>query len=146
MSAKEARALLRNARTATLATAGPSGAPLATLVAVTDDGEGRPLFLLSGLAEHTRNLRANPLASVLISEGDSSSLNRPRVTLSGRLEWLSGEAAQTAKQRFTTTHEEAKVWVTLSDFQPARLELTEVRYVGGFARAQTVKPEDFTAA
>jgi putative heme iron utilization protein len=53
-----ARELMREARSATVATVDAQGNPLATLVAVTDDAEGRPLFLLSGLAEHTRNLRA----------------------------------------------------------------------------------------
>lgn len=141
MSAREARELLRSARTATLATVGPEG-PLATLVAITDDGEGRPLFLLSSLAEHTKNLRANPAASLLIS-GTGDTLDRPRVTLSGTVTWLEGEAAAAAKQRFTSTHEGAKTWVTLKDFQPARLNLTSVRFVGGFARAQTLTPDEF---
>jgi putative heme iron utilization protein len=143
MSGAEARALLRAARTATLATVDASGAPLATLVAVTDDGEGRPLFLLSSLAEHTRNLRARPDASVLISEGDAATMNRARVTFIGRLRWLEGPEADAARQRFLQTHDEAQTWVTLKDFAPARLELTAVRFVGGFARAQALTPEQY---
>jgi putative heme iron utilization protein len=136
----EARQLVAAARSATLATIGE--APLATLVAVTDDGTGRPLFLFSSLAEHTKNLRARPDASVLIaSPGDS--MDRPRVTLIGRMVWLEGAEAEAAKARFVSTHEEAKVWVTLKDFAPARLELTSVRFVGGFARAKTLTPDDY---
>src|SRR5215212_4422988 len=127
MSAKEARALIHAARTGTLATVNAQGMPLATLVAVTDDGTGRPLFLLSAFAEHTRNLKARPEASVLISAATGQSLDVPRVTLLGHVEWLQGEAAEAAKRRFTQTHEEAKVWVTLTDFQPARLEITQAR-------------------
>lgn len=143
MSASEARKLVREARVATLATVSSDGSPLATLVAVTDDGTGVPLSLLSGLAEHTKNLRAQPRASVLISGDSSASLDRPRVTLSGAVVWLTGEEAEAAKQRFTQTHEEAKVWVTLKDFQPARLELTSIRFVGGFARAQTLALDEY---
>ncbi len=146
MSAADARALVRVARSATLATVGADGAPLATLVAVTDDGGGRPLFLLSGLAEHTRNLRARPEASVLISGEATPSMDRPRVTLSGRVTWLAGDEAAAAKARFTATHEEAKVWVTLADFAPARLEIAAVRFVGGFARAQTIAAADYLGA
>lgn len=137
---------MRAARTATLATVGEGGAPLATLVAVTDDGGGRPLFLLSGLAEHTRNLRARAEASVLISAEAGPSMDRPRVTLSGRIVWLEGEEAAAAKARFTATHEEAKVWVTLSDFAAARLEVGSVRFVGGFARAQSLTATDYLQA
>lgn len=146
MSAAEARALVRAARVATLATVGADGAPLATLVAVTDDGMGQPLFLLSSLAEHTKNLRVRSEASVLISGSEASaSLDRPRVTLSGTVTWLLGQEAEAAKQRFTTTHEEAKTWVTLKDFHPARLKPTNIRFVGGFARAQTLSPDDYRA-
>lgn len=146
MSASEARKLVREARVALLATVSGDGSPLATLVAVTDDGTGAPLFLLSGLAEHTRNLRAKAKASVLISGEASASLDRPRVTLSGAVTWLTGEEAEAAKLRFTQTHEEAKVWVTLKDFQPARLELSSIRFVGGFARAQTLTLEEYRAS
>jgi putative heme iron utilization protein len=137
------RELMRDARTATLATVDAQGNPLATLVAVTDDGEGRPLFLLSGLAEHTRNLRSRPDASVLVARGDGATMDRPRLTLSGRMRWLEGDEANAAKARFVATHEEAKVWVTLKDFVPARLELTGARFVEGFARAQSLSVEDY---
>lgn len=145
MSAAEAKALVRAARVATLATVGSDGSPLATLVAVSADAEGRPVFLLSSLAEHTRNLRADARASVLISGAESSSLDRPRVSLGGRVTWLTGDDAEAAKQRFVSTHEEAKVWVALKDFQPARLELDSIRFVGGFARAQSVPLDDYRA-
>jgi putative heme iron utilization protein len=138
-----ARELMREARSATLATVDAQGNPLATLVAVTDDGEGRPLFLLSGLAEHTRNLRARADASVLVARGDAGTMDRPRLTLSGRVRWLEGDEAAAAKARFVATHEEAKVWVTLKDFAPARLELSSARFVEGFARAHSLSVEDY---
>ncbi len=144
--AAEAKALVKAARVATLATVASDGSPLATLVAVSADGEGRPVFLLSSLAEHTKNLRADARASVLISGAESSSLDRPRVTLSGRVMWLTGDDAEAAKQRFVSTHDEAKVWVTLKDFQPARLELESIRFVAGFARAQSVTVDAYLPA
>jgi len=137
------RELMRNARSATLATVDAQGNPLATLVAVTDDSEGRPLFLLSALAEHTKNLRARPDASVLVAHGDAATMDRPRLTLSGRVRWLEGDEAKAANDRFVATHEESKVWVTLKDFASARLELSSVRFVEGFARARTLSVEDY---
>jgi heme iron utilization protein len=147
-TAHDARDLVASARLATLATLDrDSGAPFASLVAVVDDGTGRPLLLLSALAEHTKNLRARPDASLLLA-GDGASphtLNRPRVTLTGLVRWLDGDDATRAKARFLDAHEDAKVWAALPDFTPARLEVRDVRFVGGFARAASIALADYLA-
>lgn len=147
-AAADARALVRGGRLATLATLDrDTGAPSATLVAFADDGAGRPLLLLSGLSEHTKNLRARAEASLLIV-GDAAtpaSMNRPRVTLSGEVRWLDADAAAEAKARFLAAHPEAQVYAGLADFTPARFDVRQVRFVGGFARAVTVALADYLA-
>ena len=46
--------------------------------------EGAPTFLISELAEHTRNLRGDPRASLLVAEpGEGDPLARARWTLVG---------------------------------------------------------------
>ncbi len=62
------RDLASRARFGSLATVArqPAGAPFATLVAVAVDATGRPLLFLSELAEHTKNLRADARASLLV--------------------------------------------------------------------------------
>jgi putative heme iron utilization protein len=142
-----ARLLLRRMSSGALGTLSAAGAPYVSLVAVLDDGAGRPLFLLSSLAEHTRNLKADARASLLVSaESTKATMDRPRITFLGKVVWLAGEEADAARARFTDALPEAAVWVTLTDFQPARLEPDEVRYVGGFARAATLSVEDYLAA
>src|SRR4051812_15048566 len=56
--AERCRTLVAEARSATLCTLArePSGYPYGSLVTVAVDAQGRPLFLLSELAEHTGNL------------------------------------------------------------------------------------------
>ena len=147
-AASDARALVTRTRLATLATLDrESGAPFATLVAAVDDGSGQPLLLLSGLAEHTKNLAARADASLLVvgDAADPASMNRPRVTLVGRVEWLDGDAAAQAKARFVAALPEAQVWAALPDFRPARFAVQQVRFVGGFARAATVPLADYLA-
>lgn len=144
-----ARALIARTRLATLATLSDGGGPLATLVAVADDGEGRPLFLLSGLAEHTRNLRQRPRASVLLvdaAHGPGGQMDRLRVTLTGSLSWLDGADAALAKTRFVEHHPDAQQYASLPDFTPGRLEVEAVRVVGGFARAVTLPLDEYRAA
>lgn len=145
MTAAAARALVREARSASLGTLSDDGSPYVSLVAVLDDGAGRPLFLFSGLAEHTRNLRARPQASLLIAlEGPT--MDRARVTVTGVIAWLAGEQAAAARAAFVAQSAEAGVWASLPDFAPARLDIHTVRYVGGFARAATIPPDDYLAA
>jgi heme iron utilization protein len=142
-----ARLLLRSATSGSLGTLGEQGAPFVSLVATLDDGAGLPLFLFSGLAEHTRNLRRDPRASLLLAaDATQGSMDRPRLTLVGKVEWLDGAEAERAKQRFLEKLPEAKVWVTLPDFKPARLALEQVRYVGGFARAAQLTLDAYLAA
>ena len=83
----DAKRLMRLARTGALATLeGEDGRPLTTLVGVASDFDGAPLFLMSTLSRHTRNLAHDPRASLLLTgardRGDP--LNHPRVTLGGR--------------------------------------------------------------
>ena len=54
----DAKRLLRLSRTAALATLGADGSPLTTWVGCASDFDGAPLFLLSTLAQHTKNLAA----------------------------------------------------------------------------------------
>ena len=93
-SAEEARNLLRRARTGTLATFNADdGTPYASLVNLATDVRGCPLILVSTLAWHTRNLQADPRASVMVAEipPDGDALTGPRVT--GRDSWLPQHAA-----------------------------------------------------
>lgn len=145
-AAAQARALVEAARSASLGTLDAQGAPFVSLVALVADARGRPLFLLSSLAEHTRNLRARPAASVLVAApAPVPTLDRPRVTLSGQVAWLESAEADDARARFAAAVPESKVWLALPDFAPARLEVESVRYVGGFARAAVVPLEAYLA-
>ena len=65
-TAREARLLLREARSATLSSLLEGGSPYGSLVNLATDRRGRPLLLLSRLAWHTRNLEADGRASLLV--------------------------------------------------------------------------------
>ena len=86
MARATARRLMRTAWTATLATIdAASGHPYGSLVAVACEPDGTPILLLSQLAMHTRNLCADPRASLLF-DGTSrgrGALTGARVTVVG---------------------------------------------------------------
>src|SRR5262245_61357496 len=114
--AERCRTLVAQARSATLCTLArdPEGYPYGSLVTVAFDDEGRPLLLLSALAEHTGNLAAHPEASILVAEalgegGDPLALGR--ATLLGPCRKVTGEPAAAARERFLAVHPRASYYV-----------------------------------
>ena len=141
----DAKRLMRLARTGALATLEPdSRAPLATLVGVASDFSGEPLFLLSTLSRHTRHLIADTRASVLLTQAPERGdpLNRPRVTLSGRMERTGGESAQ---RRYLQRNPKAKLYAGFADFSFFRLKVENVHFNGGFGRAAPLAVADVLA-
>ena len=100
-----ARKLLRSIPAAALATlARGTSFPFATLTAVATDSDGAPILLLSDLAHHTMNLRADPRGSLLLSQGGKGDpLAHPRLTLVGR---LAPTPDARARARFLRRHPE----------------------------------------
>jgi putative heme iron utilization protein len=151
------RGLAAGARFGALATLarGVAPWPFATLVAVSFDARGRPLFLLSRLAEHTKNLEACPRASLLVS-ADAPSGGEPlalgRMTLVGecrRLERGVQDAAadeSEARARFLAAHPDASGYSAFPDFDMWRLEVAHVRWVGGFGAMDWVNGDDYGRA
>ena len=148
----DAKRLMRLARTGALATleAG-GGAPLTTLIGVASDFDGAPLFLMSTLSRHTRNLARDPRASLLLTgaheRGDP--LNHPRVTLSGRIEQTE---APRAKVRYLQRNPKAGLYAGFADFALYQLRVDDVHFNGGFGRAaplavgEVLTPRDGEAA
>lgn len=144
--AERSRTLIGSARTAALATIGDGGSPFGSLVAHAVDPSGRPLLLLSDLAEHTRNLAADPRASLMaVQEGDGDPLALARVTVVGGVAELQGGERDTALGAYRTTHPGA-FYAEFADFRLYRLEVSSVRYVGGFGRMSWVDAPSYTAA
>ena len=138
--AREARALLHAQRWAALATL-DSGAPLASMVAYALDEEHRGLLLfLSQLAQHTKNLLADPRASLVVSEpdtGDGDPQRLQRITLQTSVAIVRRDDPDyvAAAERYVDRFPDALPRFELGDFVLFRLTPVDARYVGGFARA-----------
>ncbi|MGH6866631.1 MAG: HugZ family protein [Methyloceanibacter sp.] len=140
--ATDARALLRRAFKGSLASFDcADGYPYASLITLATDPAGAPVFLISALALHTRNLVNDPRASILIDGTDATAdpLQGARVTLVGRAEKIGRDGA---KARFLARHPEAAVYVDFPDFSYWRLALEGVHYIGGFGRIVDLAPGD----
>lgn len=149
--AERCRTLTSRARTATLSTLArdPVGYPFGSLVTVTVDGAGRPLLLLSRLAEHTQNLLARSEASLLVTDppdDGASPLAGARVTLLGPCSLVPEAELQCVRAAFLGAHVDATTYADFPDFGFYRLEPVALRYVGGFGRMSWVSREEYLDA
>ncbi len=146
-AAADAARLVRATSKAALATLDQAtGHPYASLVTVALDADAAPILLLSGLARHTRNLEANPRASLLVSPENSppgDPLALARVTLVGT---VIPTASPTARDCFLARHPDAEGYASFADFRFYAMSLLEAHFIGGFGRIVTIPGSDFHAA
>ena len=145
--AERARTLVAGQHTGTLATLAlePAGHPYASFLTFASY-QGEPVFLISRIAEHTRNLSADPRASLLVHEsGKADPLANGRVTLLGVVEKLPRGVAG-AREAYLTGHPQSSYYVDYADFDFWQLHLSSVRYIGGYGRMSWVEAEDFRLA
>lgn len=129
------RGLIRGAVKATLATTlATGGGAYASLVTVASAMDGRPILLLSSLADHTVNLAADDRGSLLIEDtaGHANPQTGPRVSLMGR---ISAADDPGLRARFLARHPAARVYADFADFRFHVVTLERAHFVGGFARA-----------
>ena len=145
--AERARTLVAQMTTGTLCTLAvePAGYPYGSFVTVAFDN-GDPVFLVSTLAEHTRNLQRDPRASLLVAEGGSEDpLANSRVTLLGPCGQVEGDGGG-ARTAFLATHPNAAYYADFRDFAFWRLQVESIRYIGGYGRMSWVEAAAWHAA
>ena len=119
--------------------------PYGSFVTVAFD-DGNPVFLVSALAEHTRNLERDRRASLLVAEsGASDPLANGRVTLLGPCTRV-GDDAGSARAAFLAVHPNAAYYADFSDFGFWKLRVQGIRYIGGYGRMSWVTDGDWLAA
>ncbi|OYU48505.1 MAG: pyridoxamine 5'-phosphate oxidase [Rhizobiales bacterium PAR1] len=126
--------LLRTIRVGALGTLDPdTGFPVVTLTSVATDYDGTPIIFVSRLSQHTKNLLADPRASLLLSQGGKGDpLAHPRLTLMVMAEQ---STAPHLRERFLGRHPKAQLYIDFPDFLFFRLAAQKVHLNGGFARA-----------
>ena len=145
--AERARTLVAQIFTGTLCTLAlePEGYPYGSFVTVAFEG-GDPIFLISGLAEHTKNLERNPRASLLVAEGGSADpLASGRVTMLGLCTRV-GEDGGRARAAFFAAHPNATYYADFRDFTFWKLHVDHVRYIGGYGRMSWISQAEWQAA
>jgi putative heme iron utilization protein len=134
-----AQALLASQRVGILATLSDrhGGAPFTSLAPFAVSGRGNPLLLLSDLAQHTRNLAADPRASLFVHDPAAAAEDprtAARLSIVGRVRRIAPAEEADAKAAYLARHPESRGLFAL-DFGLYELDVDEAQLVGGFAAA-----------
>lgn len=119
----------------------PLGFPYPTALPFVPDARHRPVVLVSRLAEHARNLEADPRAGFLVVDSaDDDVLDGERLTLLGRCAPCALEPPLV--RRYLRYHPEAERYLALGDFSFRVLEIERMRYIGGFGAMGWLNAEE----
>lgn len=146
--AAEAREFLRSTHSGVLSThsARFAGYPFGSIAPFVLDDDGNPLILISSIAEHTKNIVADPRVSLIAFDPAS-----PDMQAAARLTLL-GEAKTADKQdgvlceRYLARFPQAAQYFDMHDFLFYSIEVQQARYIGGFGKIHWISGEDFRAA
>jgi len=124
------------------------GFPFGSLMPFALDPAGRPLFLISNMAMHTQNLKADPRCSLFVAQGyaDGDPLGAARATLIGPAEPVPASELDSVREIYLARHENSRYWVDFSDFRFFRLQPVDLYYVGGFGVMGWVEASDYQEA
>jgi hypothetical protein len=139
------RVLMRSALKGSIATLDrSSGHPYASLVLVATEPDGSPVFLISRLALHTRNLEQDPRCSLLIdgTDGLGNPLAGGRLTLIGKAHKSANPAVRT---RFLARHPSAQDYAEFADFAFYTLAVEGGHFIGGFGRIVDLAARELTS-
>ncbi len=140
--AAKARSLLRRIDAGVLSTHSLAmpGFPFGSLAPFAMTHEGRPLVYVSRIAEHTRNLGANPRACLTVIEatrGNRQALGR--TSLLGEAHEVPAAERDAAAQRYFAFFPEQRAYEEFHDFEFWRIEPTRVRWIGGFGEIHWIE-------
>jgi putative heme iron utilization protein len=148
--AERARTMLSLASVGVLSTQSEKhpGFPFGSTMPYTLDEAGRLLFLVSAMAMHTKNLKADPRASLFVTvpEAQADPLGAGRLTLVGMAAPVPPGELPAARAAYLARHDAAKYYVDFADFSFWRLEPVGLYFVGGFGVMGWVEVPDFAAA
>jgi putative heme iron utilization protein len=92
------------------------------------------IFLISTMAMHTQNVKADPRSSLLVTQPDAvgDPLGASRVTLIGNVAPVPEADAAEARKLYLARYADSEYWVDFDDFSFYRMNVVDVYYVGGF--------------
>ena len=141
------RSLVGSIGTGVLSTLNSDGYPYGSLISYANDQRGNPVTLISDLAEHTKNVRSERRASLLVTHAHSAEgdpLTGARLTLVGQMQLLGKD--DECSDAYLNKHPYAADYSNFKDFNYWKLEVESCRFVGGFGHMSWVEIGAYASA
>jgi len=103
---------------------------------------GNCVFLFSSLSTHSKNLRANDQAALLVT-GGAGDLSEARLTLQGHVRPIADAQSSAAKTKYLEVHPAASQWANFGDFSMMELTPVACYFVGGFGKMGWLKSDQW---
>jgi len=133
---QEARKFLRTTRSGILSTHSvrAEGYPFGSVAPFVLDHDCQPIILISNIAEHTKNITANPKVSLLVFAGAEDLQANARLTLLGEAVKIFKDADADLRTRYLRYLPQAASYFDMHDFSFYRIHIHQARYIGGFGK------------
>lgn len=141
-AARKARALYARCTQGVLSTVSQdvAGFPFGSVAPFATDRHGRPILLVSSIAEHTRNMKADPRVSLIVTEPGDDSQEGGRLTLVGSAREVPAAEEADLARRYFRRFPHAERYRKAHDFSFFVIEPSRLRYIGGFGQIHWLEP------
>ena len=121
------------------------GYPFGSFITYVSDKNRTLLMYTSDIAQHTKNLKTNSKACVTIFKLDTEydKQNSSRLTLMGDLKDVSEDSVEECQERFVKFLPESKKYSSMHDFKFYKLEISRIRWIGGFGDIAWLNPKNW---
>lgn len=147
-AAAEARAFLMGTHSGVLSThsAKIPGYPFGSIAPFVLDDEGNPLILISTLAEHTKNIAADPRVSLIAFDPAAPDMQSgARLTLVGDAK-LADKQDGPLRERYLSQFPQALQYFDMHDFLFYSIQIQQARFIGGFGKIHWIPGEALRAS
>jgi heme iron utilization protein len=143
--AREAREIVRTHRCGVLSTQSSKlpGYPYGSALPHVTDHLGRPVILISHLAEHTHNIEADARASFIVHAPGADLQSQPRTTVVGEARAITDTDA--IAQRYLRYYPDHKQYLQIGGFRFYSIEPVQVRFIQGFGGLHWISGEHYLA-
>lgn len=120
------------------------GWPFGSLISYAVLGSGEPVILVSGLAEHTKNIVEDGRVSLFIQ--DSAARENPqagaRLAIAGRAEPITEERLEEALIVYLQRFPESENLLQLGDFRFYVIDVVRAQFIAGFGQIGWLSAEE----
>jgi putative heme iron utilization protein len=119
------------------------GFPFGSIVPFCTDKNGFPVIYISTIAEHTKNILADPRVSLTLATVDTANVQaKGRVTIVGNIEVVEGD--QEVEERYYSYFPKSRGYAAMHSFSFYRIVPKSIRFIGGFGAIHWIDENDFT--